>query len=323
MTTVDCTEQGDKSVLDAEVPDLGESSETKVFYNEKYVVARHGFETTRKAAWVAEKLKAEDECSTTDPHEFVGRTQKLIEEAHTREYVYSLTTGEPRQLAESQGFSWDPGIWEMAVNSTAGVVAAVDEVISEMSEGRVVNAGSLSSGLHHARSGSGAGFCTVNGLAVGVKAARQAMKKSSLEGTVVVLDVDAHCGGGTHSILRGSEGTLHLDLSVNSFDCYEPAGGNRLSILRSPSEKEYFSELDGLLGCIPADTKLVLYNAGMDPHPTLSKETLRSREERVAGWCAQAGIPAVFVLAGGYLTSLDKSELVDLHLHTVKSFRDK
>ena len=54
-------------------------------------------------------------------------------------------------------------------------------------------AGSLSSGLHHAGRDRGAGFCTFNGL---VLAARAALSEGAAR--VLVLDLDAHCGGGTH-----------------------------------------------------------------------------------------------------------------------------
>src|SRR2546429_582741 len=77
----------------------------------------------------------------------------------------AVETGLPRDLAESQGFVWGLGLWPMVLASNGGAVAAA---LAALQEGV---AGSLSSGLHHARRGSGAGFCTFNGLVIAARAA--------------------------------------------------------------------------------------------------------------------------------------------------------
>ena len=79
-----------------------------------------------------------------------GIAEELTEATHAPAYVEALRTGEPYDLAGSQGFSWDEGIWDMAVNSTAGVLAAADEALATGG-----SSGSLSSGLHHARHARG------------------------------------------------------------------------------------------------------------------------------------------------------------------------
>ena len=289
----------------------------RVFYNDAYVAPAHDFETTRKSAWLAGRLHGGGftDVELADPAGHVELAETVLEEVHDSDYVHALRTGEPNDLAASQGFAWDEGIWTMAVNSTAGVLAAVDNVLAN---GAV--SGSLSSGLHHARANRGSGFCTVNGLAA---AARYALAR--IDGTVVILDVDAHCGGGTHGLVSGDKRVLHLDLSVNRFDSYSPVGRNRLVVVSGGSSQDeadsrYLDELDELLAEAPKDAGLVLYNAGMDPHPEVSSEALAERERRVADWRAETGVPLAFVLAGGYLGMLDQDELVDLHLHTVRAF---
>ncbi|MED5277135.1 MAG: hypothetical protein VX476_04380 [Actinomycetota bacterium] len=289
-----------------------------VFFNDKYVIAREDFDTTRKSGWIAEELANGrlPEVTLLDPGSFLQRTGEIVESIHTDNYINALKTGEPSTLASSQGFAWDPGIWSMALNSTAGVLAAVDKAVSGNG-----TSGSLSSGLHHASRDSGAGFCTVNGLAA---AAQYAIEIT--DGIVVILDVDAHCGGGTHSLVAGHDRILHLDLSVNRFDSYKPLGDNQLRILTRQTGKDldhdYLNELDQLLSAVPADTSLVIYNAGMDPFPAISAETLCEREGMVASWRKKVDVGLAFVLAGGYTSSMPKNELVDLHLHTLKVFSD-
>jgi acetoin utilization deacetylase AcuC-like enzyme len=53
------------------------------------------------------------------------------------------------------------------------------------------------SGFHHARYGSGGGFCTFNGLMVTV----QALLDSERAARVCIVDCDAHYGDGTDDIL--------------------------------------------------------------------------------------------------------------------------
>jgi len=284
----------------------------KVFYNKAYTAAAHASDTTRKSDEIATAMDAScaPGCDLVDPVDFVDLAEELIEATHAPAYVEALRTGEPHDLAGSQGFNWDEGIWDMAVNSTAGVLAAAEEALAT---GKF--SGSLSSGLHHARHAGGAGYCTVNGLAMAATRTTELVS-----GTVVILDLDAHCGGGTNELIGGDGRILHLDLSTSSFDSYSPDGDDELTVLHGPSDVEYLEHVHRYLGRIPDDTGLVIYNAGMDPHPGVSAEGLAQRERLVAAWCARNSVPVAFVLAGGYTWGITMDELVDLHLHTVRAF---
>src|SRR3989304_3099509 len=130
-----------------------------VFYSPKYVGSAFAFETTRKAKWIAESLSDSPipGVELTQPESL---TSNLVAQVHDPEYVRAVQTGDPRNLAESQGFTWDVGLWPMGLSSKGGAVAAGLDALEHGV------AGSLSSGLHHARRGSGAGFCTFNGLVI-------------------------------------------------------------------------------------------------------------------------------------------------------------
>ena len=120
----------------------------KVFFNDGYVAPGHGADTTRKSGEIAAALATGRVPSVdlVDPVDLVDMVEELVPTVHSAAYVNALKTGRPTELAESQGFSWDEGIWEMAANSTAGVLAAVNEALTIGGA-----SGSLSSGLHHAR----------------------------------------------------------------------------------------------------------------------------------------------------------------------------
>ena len=289
----------------------------KVFFSPEYVAAAESFDTTRKSGWIAESLVS----SPIDGVEIVAPKPLEFDQVtavHDAAYVTAVQSGEPRDIAESQGFTWDPGMWQSVTVSTGGVVAAA---IEAMSNGI---SGSLSGGLHHARRARGSGFCTFNGLAI---AARAALANGAA--SVLIIDVDAHCGGGTHSLIKDEARIRQIDVSVNSFDHYEPSGASTLDMV-SDAEK-YLSTIGARLADLDRDgwkPSLCLYNSGMDPDERcgigglggITAEMLRERESMVIEWFAQRNIPIAFVIAGGYIGArFSREELVALHRHTIVS----
>jgi len=278
-----------------------------IFYNDKYVAPATDFDTLRKSAEIAERIPE----MLVDPACMVEEATKQILNAHSREYVKALQTGDPGYLSETNGFNWDEGVWEMAVNSTAGVLAACKTVLSPDTNAPKI-AGSLSSGLHHARTGSGSGYCTVNGLAV----AANYLKNSE----ITILDFDAHCGGGTVNMLRDlgiDHRVSQYDLSTNMFDEYDEDENHMISVAKD--DEEYLRKVDGILSDLDPSVDLVLYNAGTDPYPTISHEIIKERDQKVFQTCVEKGIACVFVLAGGYTFSQDMNSLVKSHLATINS----
>lgn len=304
----------------AQAPDAAPSASASptpqgvaVFYGPAYVGAAHAFETTRKARWVADSLaRAPITGLSLLDNPPLGETE--LARAHSAEYIEAVRSGMPRSLAESQGFSWDPGLWPMVLASNGGVLAAARSALEHGVSG------ALASGLHHARRDHGAGFCTFNGLAIAAQALQVAGTRR-----ILVLDLDAHCGGGTHSLVAGVDGIRQLDIAVNGFDQYEPAIGNSLDLLDSAAD--YLPTLQGRLAALEgAAFDLCLYNAGMDPHqdcpvgglPGIDNALIAERERIVFDWCRRRRLPVAFVLAGGYIgPRLDESGLVALHRLTL------
>jgi acetoin utilization deacetylase AcuC-like enzyme len=295
--------------------DRPRAAAVRVFYSPDYVGAGFAFGTTRKAQWIAESLDASP-IPGIELVEPAPLERWQIEEVHDPAYVEAVETGEPRSLAESQGFEWDQELWTMVCASNGGAVAAA---LAAMEDGV---AGSLSSGLHHAKYDRGEGFCTFNGLALAAKAAL-----AEGAGSVLILDLDAHCGGGTASLIEGEPRILQLDVAVNDFDAYSASDQAVLTIVRKSSE--YLSAVRHALeeaGQYGADFGLCLYNAGMDPYERsspgglvgITQEILAERERIVFEWCRARKVPIAFVLAGGYSgPGLDASELVELHRLTL------
>ncbi len=288
----------------------------KLFHSHAYTGTKYGFDTTRKASWIADSLRARP-VVWAELHEPVPATESELHMVHAPEYIQAVKTGTPRELGESQGFDWDSGLWDSVTASTGGVVAAARAAIEDGV------AGSLSSGLHHARFDRGAGFCTFNGLAL---AAHLVLRDGARR--VLILDMDAHCGGGTYSLVREVTGITHADVSVDGYDSYDPVGRHALRMVHRADD--YLPAIAKFLAGLAKAGRydLCLYNAGMDPYERcaigglagITREVLATRERMVFSWCRSLRIPCAFVLAGGY-TGLDASQadVTALHRLTIEA----
>ena len=289
-----------------------------VFYSPAYCATTIAFDTTRKAAAIAMSLAADPvvgiEIVSPQP---IYRDE--LTAVHDPEYVEAVLTGELRALATSNELAWHPSLSDAVWASVAGVR---DAAVDAFTSGGI--AGSLSSGLHHAYAGNGRGYCTFNGLVV---AARAAIAVGAER--ILVLDLDAHCGGGTASMIRDISEVEQVDISVDPFDMYESRGLARLTLC---SDRDYLRTIERALNDIdtPEAVDLVLYNAGMDPHELaggcsgITTAILAERERMVFAWAAENGIPLAWVLAGGYTAgnegaALDMDGLVALHRLTIET----
>jgi acetoin utilization deacetylase AcuC-like enzyme len=289
----------------------------RVYYRPDYVRAAYAFDTTRKARWIAESLAAQPiagiELAAPDP---VSEAQLCT--VHDAAYVAAIRSGEPRAVAESSGLAWDAGLWTAVRASTGGMLAAVRAALDDGV------AGSLSSGLHHAKRDRGDGYCTFNGLALAAYDALEAGARA-----VLILDLDAHCGGGTYSLIASEPRIRHADIAVNVFDRYHPAAPHTLQLVETAAD--YLAAVSTLLDALAAssqDYDLCLYNAGMDPFEGcaigglhgVTRETLAVRERMVFAWARDRQLPITFVLAGGYSgPRLAQEALVGLHRLTIEA----
>lgn len=293
--------------------------ELPIFYSDEYTLAGHAFDTTRKAKWVADSLRQDsiDGVRLTEPRPV---SEDDLMAVHSAEYVSAVRTGSPRELAESQGFAWDAGIWPMVCASNGG---AVEAALCALETGTA--AGSLSSGLHHAKRDHGDGYCTFNGLALAARAAQRAGA-----GRILIIDLDAHCGGGTAQLLGRDPGIQQLDVAVDGYDSYSPPAGWTLDLVDHAAD--YIPTVLRRLREVEASGTgfdLVLYNAGMDPFERsavgglggVTAEMLRRRERVVFDFCRwHLRTPVAFVLAGGYAPGeAGRAELTELHRATVEA----
>jgi acetoin utilization deacetylase AcuC-like enzyme len=279
------------------------------FYSTKFNTTGVTADTVTKADHVAALVARLEQWRLVEP---TSADLDELERVHDAEYLEAVLTGEPADLAASNGIGWDEMIFAAAASSTGGIRDAALEALRTGGP-----AGALSSGLHHARAESGEGYCTFNGLVVASRAALSAGARR-----VLILDLDAHCGGGTASLIDGLDGVEQVDVSTSAFDVYRSRADAQL-VLSSPAT--YLADVEASLGLAlaPEELDLILYNAGMDPHEHaggrdgLTTEMLETREQMVFEWARHLGVPVAFALAGGYRTSaLDLDGVAELHLLT-------
>jgi len=282
-----------------------------IYFDDSYVVSGGGLETVRKADEVAKRILEQFPDIKLVSPEPATVEQLLL--AHTAEYIKAFLSGEPYEVASAALGEWSEEVVASVLASTGGVIAAV---LAALKSGK---AGSLSSGLHHAKSDHGAGFCTINGLAI---AALIALANGA--NSVGILDIDAHCGGGTFEILGDNPAIRIGDVSTSAFDSWR-SGQERHKLEITSDPEMYLNVVAEMLEHI-GRIDVLLLNAGMDPAQGggagstrgFTSELLEQRELLVAEWCERTNTPVAFVLAGGYVgSSLTLGGVADLHMHTV------
>jgi acetoin utilization deacetylase AcuC-like enzyme len=265
----------------------------QTYYNPIFCGSEHQSETTQKAEHIAADILIDpiSGLEIVDPDPYTALVIEYINKIHDKKYVDAVRTGEPRHLATSQGFTWGPGLYPMAVAHNAGVLAATHEALNNN-----CTAGTLSSGLHHASYGRGCGFCTFNGLAAAALYAVNVFNAMR----VLILDFDAHSGGGTWDIIQRTmpDNVVQIDVTTSPFDTWTPTGE---SILMYSDVEDYRQTIREAIGYAktlkPFD--FVIYNGGMDPiNDGVSEDVISYRERAVREFIGDT--PAIFTLAGGY-----------------------
>lgn len=296
----------------------------KLFYDPGFAapIGNHTM-PMQKFEMVADRLRKWPEIEILRPRPL---SESDLLRVHTSEYVMAVKTGMPRELAESQKFPWSPELFSSVLLTNGGVLAAARTALAE----RV--SGALASGFHHAFADHGEGFCTFNGLVI-------ALDTLWAEGHIrsaAILDLDLHYGNGTASLVASRPWIRALSIYGNDYANNVPHrdvtvrrhldGDNHFSVPILPSENDGASlerlleeHLPWLTAESPPD--LLLVQAGADPLSDdpyspldLDHQDLFLRDKRVFEFAKSNGIPAAWVLAGGYAPDLTK--VVDVHVNT-------
>lgn len=278
----------------------------------------------RKFGLVAEAVRALPGVEIRSPS---PATQEDLLRVHTALYRRAIEEGEPRTLAESQKFPWNPGLYPSVCLTNGGVIAAAQAALSEATH---VSA-AIASGFHHSFADHGEGFCTFNGLIVAAEKLRAEGKLQH----VSILDLDLHYGNGTASLVQNRPWIQALSIYGNDYANNIPFrdvrrrrhedGDNHHSIPLSAG-----TGWGGLLEALKAGFEwldqrpkpdLLLFQAGADPYKedpysplSLEIDDLFQRDRWVFQNAHLRSWPVAWVLAGGYTE--DISKIVSIHRNT-------
>ena len=286
-----------------------------VYYSDGFVLSKDSFDTTRKAAWIAESL-VKDPIPGVQLRPPKPATLDDARRVHSEGYLAALKKGKPIEIANSAKIDWDPGLLPMALSTCGGMLAAGRTALKDGVSG------CLASGFHHAKRDRGDGFCTLNGLAIAAHSLAEGNRNH-----ILVVDLDAHCGGGTHSLIKNHPRLWQVDVSVMPYDDYTPS---ERCVKETVTDARHY--LKTVWRCLQqAETEwplfsLCLYNAGMDVHQDcktgglagMDEFIITLREEMVFQWCNERAIPIAYAMAGGYTGGkMTRKQLVDLHRMTL------
>lgn len=235
-------------------------------------------------------------------------TREEILLVHDVEYVDRFLTN---QLSEKEirriGLRpWKEAIVERTKRLTGGGLEALDCVLNG---GRTM-AGNMAGGTHHAFSGEGAGYCIFNDLAI---CAEKALQEYSIN-RVLILDLDVHQGDGTAQIFALNDRVYTVSLhGKNNFPFRKQKSNWDVEFENDTEDEEYLRVMDDVLAKLfSMNFDIIFFQAGVDALDSdalgllkLSREGLKSRNEKVFAWRESMGIPMILFMGGGYAKPIE------------------
>ncbi len=266
-------------------------------WDDRYSVDAAGTNSTLKQARV---VRLAQEAGLLDIHPVAFNADLAwadIARVHAPAYVDAVRTGQPRALARSQGFRWSPAFAASVALIWSGHASACRLAL----DARVVF--HPVSGAHHAQRDHGFGFCTFNFLA---GATRRLLREHAVS-RVLIVDLDAHQGDGTHALIADDTCVGLFDIAGSSWIGEFDTDRIVYKVARGPEDyRGHLARLPALLDRFRPG--LVQYQAGMDCHEHdpvgaihgIDAAFLLERDRFVLSEVLARHVPIVINLAGGY-----------------------
>jgi acetoin utilization deacetylase AcuC-like enzyme len=286
----------------------------RVIYSDRYQIdiGPHIYPTA-KYSLVRQALEASGGYEFFEPAPASWDDLALV---HTAEYLEKVRTGTLsfEEIAQLE-IPWSPEIVEAFRLMTGGTIVAAREA-------RRAGVGvHLGGGFHHAFANHGEGFCLFNDVAVAIRV----LQRDGAAPRAAVIDCDVHHGNGTAMIFdldpRVYTCSMHQQ---HNYPVFKPRSTLDIGLRDGTGDDEYLDKLSGALAEVFAwGPDIVFYLAGADPYEqdqlgglALTLAGLRSRDARVFAASADAGVPVVVTLAGGYARRL--ADTVAIHHATIE-----
>ena len=226
---------------------------------------------------------------------------------HTPAYLTSLKSSknvaqylEAPLLAAIPAKLVDAGVLNAFRYSTGGTILAARKALEY---GVAVT---LGGGFHHAKADLGEGFCVYADMAIAIRV----LQAGGLVKRVLIVDLDVHQGNGSAEIFAGDDSVFTF--SMHQGDIYPvPKAKSDLDVElpAGTGDEEYLASLAKHLPKVMAAARpeIVFLQAGADTLAgdqlaglRMSPEGIARRDAMVIDRCAEAGIPVMMCLGGGY-----------------------
>ncbi|RYZ36069.1 MAG: histone deacetylase [Myxococcaceae bacterium] len=272
-----------------------------VFYDEAYRLPLSGIESSvgiepRSTDFTTWYLLESGVVRPADVRHPVPVSYAQLARVHEARYLESLS--DPATLARI--YATDPS--EVPVDALldsvrlvcGGTLGAARLAVAR--QGPVVN---MAGGFHHARPERGGGFCTVNDIAVAVADLRAA----GFDGSVAVLDLDAHPPDGTAACLAGQPKVWIGSVSGSDWGTLPP-GVDETRVQDGCDDATYVQKVKDLLSRMPpSDLTFVIAGGDVlrgDRFGRVGITLAGARKRDVAIASALRGRASVWLPGGGY-----------------------
>ncbi len=231
-----------------------------------------------------------------------------LRRAHTADYLAAVAARALDPAAERRlGFPQSEALVRRARASVGGTLAAAEHA---MAHGLGV---ALAGGTHHAFADRGEGFCVYNDLVV---AARRLLAEGMVE-RVLVVDLDVHQGNGTADACAGDPRAITFSVhGARNYPFVKARSDLDVALPDGTDDAAYAAALATSLPPLFESTApdLVLYQGGVDVlagdrfgRMALTEAGVVARDRWVARLCADAGVPLVTTLGGGYHHEVERT----------------
>ena len=236
--------------------------------------------------------------------------------AHEPAYVHRFLSGQ-MDAKERRRIGLRP--WtDLLIPRTRHIVGGAVAALRSATESQGI-AGNMAGGTHHAHRDFGSGYCVFNDLAI---CALLALEEQTAQ-RVLILDLDVHQGDGTASILRGNPDTMTVSIHCEAnFPLRKVDSDLDIGLPPNTGDDTYDETLCAVLRQVSAyEPDLVLYQAGVDPLASdrlgrlqVTRQGLRTRNQRVFERVTDWGVPCVVFMGGGYSDPIEPTvhSFVDL-----------
>jgi acetoin utilization deacetylase AcuC-like enzyme len=264
---------------------------------------------------VGDGVLASDAFVTPEP-----ASDDLLLLVHTRDWVERLTRGQltAREIRRL-GFPWSDGLVDRARHAVGGTLEAARRALE------CGYAANLAGGTHHAFPDHGEAFCTLNDMAVTIRALRRERRVRR----VAIVDCDVHQGNANAAIFADDVETFTFSMhGAGNYPLFKKTSSIDIELPKGTGDAAFLDALEsvlpGMLERFVPD--LVLYQGGVDPHEddrlgtlALTLGGLAERDRRVFQHCREAGVPVVSTMGGGY--GRDLAVTVEAHANTIRAMR--